>query len=173
MKNIKQPTMFTFASIVLLLAILTSAMLAGFFYGWSASCIPGLRRVTDREYVAAMQSINRAILNPVFFIAFMGPLVLYPLSAWQQYGQPVSTRFYLLVAATIVYYIAFAVTIFGNVPLNNMLDRFNLEASEQAFAAQRMKYEMPWNRLHTIRTVIHVLAVALGVMACISPAAER
>lgn len=164
----QKKTMFTFANIVLLLAVFTMAMLAGFFYGWGASNIPGLRRVSDREYVTVMQSINRAILNPVFFLAFMGPLLLLPLSAWLHYGQPVTTRFYLLVAATIVYYISFGVTIFGNVPLNNMLDKFDLNASEQAFSIQRLKFEMPWNRLHMIRTVISSLAFVLGVLACLA-----
>lgn len=164
----QKSVMFTASNIILLLAVVTTAMLAGFFYGWGASVMPGLRRVSDREYVTAMQSINRAILNPVFFLSFLGPLVLLPLSAYLHYGQPVTTRFYLLVAATIVYYISFGVTIFGNVPLNDMLDKFNLSSSEQAFSMQRAKFEMAWNRLHMIRTIISVLAFILGVMACLS-----
>jgi len=129
--------------------------MAGLFYAFSCSVNLGLARLPNAEYVSAMQSINRAIQNPVFFAAFFGAPILLPLSVFLHYEQPLTMRFWFLLAATIIYLIGtFGVTIFGNVPLNNTLDRFNLQsASEEEIAVQRDNFEGQWNNLNTVRTV--------------------
>jgi uncharacterized membrane protein len=145
-----------------------TALMAGLFYAWSCSVMLGFARLSDKEFVSAMQATNRAIQNPIFFIAFFGAPILLPLSAFLHYGQ--STRFSLLLAATIIYIIGtFGVTIFGNVPLNNTLDRFNLEsATEEETAQQRANFEGRWNNLNTIRTVSSTLVVIFVVTACLN-----
>jgi uncharacterized membrane protein len=160
----------TFANITLLATAVTTALIAGLFYCWSCSIIPGLGKLSDANYLAAMQSINREILNPAFFMSFMGTLVLLPLSTWLQYNHAAPTRFYLLLGATLLYGIgSFGVTIFGNVPLNNMLDAFRIESvSPEVLSRQRVSFEEPWNRLHSIRTVANVLALILVIMACMA-----
>jgi len=74
-----------------------------------------------------------------------------------------------LLAATIIYLIGtFGVTIFGNVPLNNALDRFDLEsATEEETALQRANFERRWNNLNTIRTVSSTLAIMLVIISCL------
>jgi uncharacterized membrane protein len=117
------------SNIILVLAALSTALMAGLFYSYSCSVNPGLVRLGDKEYLMAMQSINRAILNPAFFSAFIGSLVLLPLSAYLNYN-PQSVRFWLLCVAACTYAIGlFGVTMFGNVPLNEMLDKFSISAS--------------------------------------------
>ena len=49
-------------------------MITGLFWGWTFSVMPGLRSVDDRTYVTTMQSVNRAILNPMFLVVFTGTL---------------------------------------------------------------------------------------------------
>jgi uncharacterized membrane protein len=159
----------TFANIVLLITAFTTALIAGLFYAWSCSVNPGLGKLPDAGYLAAMQSLNREILNPLFFMSFMGTLFLLPLCTWLQYGSPVSTQFYLMLAATIVYAVGtFGVTIMGNVPLNNALDAFNLSASPDVLHQQRELFEKPWNRLHSIRTIANAIALILVLLACLS-----
>lgn len=159
----------TFQNISLFLAALATALAAGLFYSYSCSVNPGLARLGDREYLMAMQHINRAILNPVFFASFLGALVLLPLSAWGSYTTPVSLRFWLLVCAAVVYAVGlFGVTMFGNVPLNEMLDGFVLENATPAdLAAKRLAFEGPWNFWHLIRTISVVMSLALILAACI------
>lgn len=79
-------------------------------------------------------------------------------------------RFWFLLAATVIYLIGtFGVTVFGNIPLNNRLDRFNLEsASEEETTLQRANFETRWNNLNTIRTVSSTLAVILVVIGCLN-----
>lgn len=159
----------TFANIALLMTAFTTALIAGLFYAYSCSVNAGLGKLPDAGYLAAMQSINREILNPLFFMSFMGTLVLLPLSTWLQYTQPASLRFYLLLAATLVYAAGtFGVTIMGNVPLNNALDGFNIQAaSPELIKQQRALFEKPWNQLHSIRTIANAIALVLVLLACI------
>ncbi len=134
-------------NIILVITAKTTALMAGLFYAFSCSVNLGLARLSNAEYISAMQSINRAIQNPVFFAAFFGAPILLPLSVFLHYGQPLSMRFLFLLAATIIYLVGtFGVTVFGNVPLNNILDRFDLQAaSEDEMALQRANFERRWN----------------------------
>ena len=159
----------TFANIALLAAAFTTALIAGLFYAYSCSVNGGLGRLPDAGYMAAMQGINREILNPLFFMSFMGTVILLPLATWLQYGHPVSLRFYLLLAATLVYVVGtFGVTMVGNVPLNNALDAFNIQAaSAEEISQQRALFEKPWNKLHSIRTIANAIALILVLIACI------
>ncbi len=155
---------------ILVITATATALMAGIFFAFSCAVNLGLARLPDSQYVAAMQSINRRIQNPVFFAAFFGASLFLPLSVFLHYGQPFTMRFWFLLAAAIIYLIGtFGVTIFGNVPLNNALDRFDLEsATEEETALQRANFERRWNNLNTIRTVSSTLAIILVVIACLN-----
>lgn len=156
--------------ITILITALLLALIAGLFYSYSVSINPGLNRLTDKEYLRAMQSINRAILNPAFFLSFMGSLILLPISTWLLYRyEGIGTAFYLVLAATIVYIVGvFGVTMFGNVPLNNTLDNLNLDTGSTAdITTWRNNFEIPWNRLHSVRTFANIVSLLLflvGIM---------
>jgi uncharacterized membrane protein len=154
---------------ILVLTATATALIAGFCYAYFCSVNAGLGQLTDNEYLAAMQSINKVVLNPVFFASFMGTLFLLPLSCWLHYRAGASQSFLFLLAAAFVYAIGvFGVTIFGNVPLNEALARFDLSsASAEALANQRALFEMPWNKLHNIRTFASLVALVLVIIACI------
>lgn len=144
-----------FLKIILLSTGFVSALTTGLFYAFSCSVNPGLSRLSDVEYLRAMQSINRAILNPAFFFSFIGTLILLPVATWLMYRFDAgSGSFYLLLAAALVYVVGvFGVTILGNVPLNEMLDKYVIDASQSSNVnLQRLNFEKPWNRLHGIRT---------------------
>lgn len=154
---------------ILIFTAITTALIAGLFYSYSCSVVPGLGRLPDAEYLAAMQSINKAILNPVFFASFMGTLLLLPISTCLYYGRPVSTGFILLLIASVVYIIGvFGVTVMGNVPLNDALDQFNIHAATaDALSAQRAAFEEKWNSLNNIRTGASIISLVLVLTVCI------
>ena len=162
--------MFTFPNITLIITATVTALIAGLFYSYSCSVNPGLGKLPDEQYLAAMQAINKAILNPWFFVSFVGTLVLLPVSTFMHYGAPVSARFWCLLLATIVYGAGtFGVTMFGNVPLNNALEKFDLtSATIDAIKAQRLAFEKPWNSFHTVRTLASAAALLLVIIACLS-----
>jgi uncharacterized membrane protein len=146
---------------------LLTALTAGTFFAYSISVNGGLHRLKDGEYIRAMQSINVVIQNPLFFLVFIGPIVLLPLVAFM-HGVG-SSQFLDLIAASVVYIVgSFGLTIFGNVPLNDKLAKVDSEhIGDAELAKARVAFEKPWNLLHEIRTVASVIALALVLSACL------
>ncbi len=162
--------MFSIQYIVLFITALLTALIAGLFYSYACSVTVGLGRLGDREYLLAMQSINKAILNPVFFISFMGTLLLLPVCTYLFYNGPVPARFTWLLIAAIIYVVGVAgVTFVGNIPLNNTLENFSIQsATVSEIAVQRANFEQPWNRLNLVRTIAALLSLVFVLMACLS-----
>jgi uncharacterized membrane protein len=162
--------MSALANFLLVLTATFSALMAGLFFAWSCSINAGLGRLSDIAYITAMQNINSAILNPLFFMVFFGAVILLPASTLVHYSQPISIRFWYLLAASIIYVVAvFGVTVFGNVPLNDALKNFQLQgASLQEIASQRLKFEGPWVHLNNIRTIGSIVSTVLVILACLS-----
>jgi len=152
-------------SLSLLATVLLTGLSAGLFYAWSVSVIPGTRKVMDLTYLETMQSINRAILNPAFFVIFIGSMILMAVSSVQQFRS--GPAFYLILGATLTYLIGtVGVTGLGNVPLNDSLDAIRLsELSEDQLAQFRRQYELKWNRFHMYRTIFALLAFLLSLIA--------
>ena len=90
--SIKSITMFS--------AVMLTGLSAGLFYAWAVSVIPGTKRVPDTVYLETMQAINRAILNPAFYLIFFGSLFLLVVSTIQQFQAGLS--FWLMLAATLI-----------------------------------------------------------------------
>ena len=166
--NQKQKKMTT-VNIILLITTILTALITGLFYGYSCSVNLGLGRLPDGEYLAAMQSINKEILNPYFFISFAGTLFILPIATWQSKSHASSASFYLLLAATVCYIAGvIGVTAFGNIPLNNSLAKFNvLSADTTNLSQQRAAFESGWNKFHLVRTIFSILTTALAIAAAI------
>jgi len=154
---------------LLFITILFSGLIAGLLYGYSCSVNNGLKNLADNEYLKAMQSINVAIQNPLFFIVFMGLLILFPFLSYRVYSVSNVNSFYLVVASAVIYFIGvFGVTILGNVPLNERLARFDIPgASLKEISAMRQVFEKPWNNYHAIRTIASILSFGLTIVALI------
>jgi uncharacterized membrane protein len=117
-----------------LAAAIGCGLVAGLFFAFSVAVMPGLRARPAAEGMAAMQAINVAILNPLFYAVFMGTAVACAVLA-------VSAPFIELhgsgwrVAGALLYLIgAFAVTAAVNVPLNDRL----AEAAPSSEAGARL-----------------------------------
>ncbi|ANF52779.1 hypothetical protein A0O34_20670 [Chryseobacterium glaciei] len=154
-------------TILLIVTAVLTALIAGLFYAYSCSVVLGLGKLSDTEYLKAMQSINREILNLVFFVSFMGTAVLLPISTFLYRAQ--NPVFILLLLATLTYLIGvFGVTIVGNVPLNDQLDKFDIvNSTKEGIKQMRDNFENRWNFLNNIRTVFSVISILLVVCACV------
>ena len=152
-------TISLFASVVL------TGLSAGLFYAWSVSVIPGTQKVSDLSYLETMQSINRAILNPLFFIVFFGSIVALGVAASYQF-QTDKLAFGLLLASSLLYLLGtIAVTGMGNVPLNNELEAMDLSALDlERMKSFRDYYETKWNRFHTIRTLCALASFLISLI---------
>ena len=151
-----------YRDVVLAGATVATGLLAGLFYGYSCSVMPGLHGASDRTVVETMQQINRAIENPLFFATFLGAPVL---AGWAwleaRSGPDRSARRWIgagaaLVAATL------AITFAVNVPLNDRLDRVGAVERQSAsqLAQARADFEGPWVRGNVARTITSIGAFA-------------
>jgi uncharacterized membrane protein len=143
-----------FKIIVLILSILFTGLTAGLCFTWSNAVTPGLGLLDDLGFLKAFQAINRAIINPSFLIVFMGPSFLLFVNAFICKNTNQFTFTSYLVAAVLFFIGVGLVTIFKNVPLNEILDKTVLETASNAELAElRKTFEQPWNHWHMIRTV--------------------
>lgn len=156
-------------TLILIAATLFVGLMAGLFYAWSISVTPGLAMTEAEPYLRAFQAMNRAILQPLFFVAFFGALILLPLLAVLYYHAALPAQFWCVLAATVLYALGIMlVTILGNIPLNNSLDALDVNAmTQEQMAAFRSGFEDKWNRLNTIRTVSSALSFLFLLIACL------
>lgn len=145
------------AAVVLLLG---SALIGGVFFAFSSFVMKALARLPSAEGIAAMRSINVAVLNRSFLGAFMGTAavsLLVGLLALIGWGMPEAP--YLLAGALAYFGGTFLVTLLGNVPLNNRLAENT--ASDPGTEAFWAYYLTRWTRLNTLRTVAAMAASLL------------
>lgn len=154
-------------TLILIVATTFSGLMAGLFYAWSISVTPGLAQVGDQNYLQAFQAMNRAILNPAFFVAFFGQALLLPLLSYLSFKS--SAPFTYVLIATLLYWIGcMGVTIFGNVPLNNMLEALQIETMPlEQMEDFREGFEKKWNRLNWIRTISTLLSLVFLILSCL------
>ena len=62
-------------TIILASAILFTGIMAGVFFTWSNAVKPGIGKLSDLEYLRALQSMNRVILNKTFIFVFTGAII--------------------------------------------------------------------------------------------------
>lgn len=156
-------------TIILIIAILLTGLMAGIFFTWSNAVKPGIGKLNNLEYLKALQSMNRVILNNTFKIIFIGAIIavaLVPIFYFNLYPKNI---FWLFTSAFIIYWIGvFGVTVLGNIPLNELLDKTNLEniSSEEA-KVLRTIIEVKWNNLNIIRSISSGLSFIILTVSCI------
>ena len=141
-------------------SILLTGLLAGLFFGFQCSIINGLGALGNKEYLLSFQSINKVILNPIFLLSFMGPVIVLPITCYLSYKTGGDDLFPYILSSTLIYLIAvFGITIAFNVPLNELLDGFNIQsATDTQIQDMRLKFEAGWNKWHLIRTVASIIS---------------
>lgn len=157
-----------FSDITLILSATLTALMAGFFFSYSISVSLGLGKLTDKEYLKSMQSINKEVQNPIFLMCFFGALIMLSIVTFQQYSPTINT-FIIPLTAMLLYLIGvIGVTVFVNVPLNNQLQLFDLSNATQTTVKQmRNIFEKRWNFWNHIRTVTALCAVVFIIITCV------
>ena len=147
---------------------MTKGLLSGIFFTWTNAVTPGIGKLNDLGYLTALQSMNRVILNPSFYIIFMGSVVILPLSTVLNYETKPSFVFKIMLVASIIYILGvFLVTILGNIPLNDLLDKIDLEdCSIEDVSNLRDKIEAKWNGFNLIRTIASTSSFILLIVVC-------
>jgi uncharacterized membrane protein len=143
----------------LMLALLASALMAGFFYAYSVSVMPGLAASEPLAAVQAMRGINAVIRTPVFAAAFFGALALPLLAAVLALAAGRRDAAALALAGALAYGLGVvAVTFAVNVPLNDALAAAPVSA--EGAPALWQGYAGPWTAWNHLRTLASMLAFA-------------
>jgi uncharacterized membrane protein len=135
-------------------AAVASGLLAGVYYGYACSVMPGLHAASDRTAVEAMQQINEAIQNPVFFATFMGgpALAIWAFVRERRRGSSPAMRSVAAGAALGV--VGLLVSFAFNIPLNDKLMEAGDPSTIADIAKVRDDFEMPWTIWNVVRTLI-------------------
>lgn len=144
---------------VTLLAALGCGLVAGVFFAFSAFIMKALARLPPGEGIAAMQSINVAVLNPWFLGAFLGTAaacvlaVIASLLRWHAPG-----AVYVLVGSALYLVGTLLVTIVFNVPKNEALA--SVAPADRDGAGLWAGYVASWTTWNHVRTAAALAAAA-------------
>jgi uncharacterized membrane protein len=154
--------------ISLILSAFLCSIVAGFLFAFAVVVMPGIRNLNDREFICTFQAIDHVIQNnqPVFMLVWGGSVLFLIIALVLSFVQPDGAGNLLLILAAIVYLIGVQLpTVIINIPLNNRLQTFNVEAlNESEQKSVRADFEPRWNRWNSIRTVLSCLASALLIV---------
>jgi uncharacterized membrane protein len=147
-----------------LAAALGCGLIAGVFFAFSAFVMRAFARLPPSEGMAAMQSVNVSVLNPVFLAVFVGTAaacvvaIVSSLLRWQEPG-----AVYLLAGGLLYLIGCFLVTVVFNVPRNDALAA--VAPADPGSASLWATYLTSWTAWNHVRTVASLAAAAAFTIA--------
>lgn len=131
-------------------------LIGGVFFAFSTFIMKALARLPAPQGIAAMQSINLVVINPLFLGALFGTGLL--CIAVLITGEGIHRY------AALAYLIGtIGVTMFGNVPLNNRLAAINPQAeSSRQIWKHYLQHWTPWNHFRAAAALAACAAIVAG-----------
>ena len=134
-------------------------LMAGLLFTFSNFVMKALAHLPPAQGIAAMQSINVAIINPLFMVAFLGTAlgcVALAVSSLLRWNEP--SAVYLLFGSLLYLIGTIMVTVVINVPWNDKLAA--VEADTADGASLWLRYVVAWTAWNHVRTVAAITAAA-------------
>ena len=154
--------------ITLMLSILFCSLVAGLLFGFAVVVMPGIAKLTDKEYLLAFKHMDGIIQNnqPLFILVWAGSIISVIVTLVLGVMNLNGTQIYLLSAASVLYLLGVQLPTFRfNIPLNNSLQSLDIETlRETEFTLFRSDFEAPWNRWNRFRTVNAIVAVSMFLL---------
>jgi uncharacterized membrane protein len=146
-----------------LVAALGCGLMAGLFFAFSVSVMKALARLPSAEGIAAMQSINAAIINPVFLATFFGTAatcVLVMIASLLRSHDPAAV--YLLIGGALYLVGTFLVTLVFNVPKNRALASVAAAEGASLWADYLSKWTA-WNHVRAAAALAAAASFTIGI----------
>lgn len=150
---------------VTLSGVLGCGLMAGIFFAFSAFVMQAFARLPADKGIAAMQSVNVTILNPIFFLVFFGAAavcviaLLYSPLHWHDPG-----AVYLFAGSALYLVGSFLVTVVFNVPMNDALAAVTPASHDGATVwASYLNNWTAWNHVRTVASLAATAAFALAL----------
>ena len=153
-----------FLFVLTLVTALACGLVAGFFFAFSTTVMKALGRLPAAHGVAAMQSINVVVINPLVMVALFGTALacgVLVVAALVEWGEPYAV--YLLVGG--LAYLAGVVLLTGgyHVPRNNALA--TLDPNDRDAENQWNRYVRTWTAGNHVRTIGPLASATLFTIA--------
>jgi uncharacterized membrane protein len=156
--------MIALIPLLTLIAALGSGLMAGLFFAFSTSVMPGLRRLPPAEGAAAMQQMNRAILNPLFLAVFLGTgLICLLLAVAAPFSGHAGTA-WIVIGALLYLVGSIGLTMVVNVPMNNRLDAADPASADGAqIWSEYLSRWTAWNHVRALACTAASAALTVGL----------
>ena len=155
----------------LLTSTLLCALVTGFVFTYAVIVMPGLAKLTDKEFIRAFQVTDELIQNnqPIFMIVWVGSAVSVIGTLVASLIGPYSVETVLVIIAGFVYLLGVqGLTVLVHLPLNRRIQTVNVEERDaSALREERLLFETRWIRFNWIRTIIG-LGVIVTFMVALS-----
>ncbi len=151
-------------SILAVALCIGAGTIGGVFFAFSTFVIKALAQLPAVQGVAAMQGINRTVLNLMFLGAFMGTAVVSILCIvaglvlWRSPGS-----LWLMAAGSLYLAGTWGVTLACNVPRNDRLGR--IDPSSADAIAYWPRYVEEWSAWNHVRTIAALASCACAAIA--------
>ncbi|PQV62786.1 putative membrane protein [Abditibacterium utsteinense] len=153
---------------VTLCILLGCGLMAGLFFAFSVCVMKALGQLPPDKGITAMQSINVAILNPVFFTIFFGTAATCALTLVSSFLHWHAPGARYLFTGSVFYLVGvLLVTVLFNVPMNETLASSNPASHDSAHLWAT--YLTIWTAWNHVRTIAALAAMALFALALCQP----
>ena len=154
--------------VTLLLSIIFCSLVAGLLFGFAIVVMPGIAKLSDKEYLLTFKHMDGIIQNnqPFFVLIWAGSILSVIVTLVLGIMNLKGEQLYLLTGAASLYLVGVQLPTFRvNIPLNNELQNLDIEELEETQAKlSRTKFETPWNRWNRIRTINAIVAVSMFLL---------
>jgi uncharacterized membrane protein len=158
---------------MLAVGIACMGLMAGLFFGFTVSVMPGLQAGDDTTFVTAMQNINAAIENGLFGLTFSGALIFPAIATVLLFVTGRRKAALWAAGATVLYFLVLVLTMGIEVPLNDKLAKAGDPSKIGDIAKVRSDFENTWVPVNNIRTLLNCLAFFFLIPALWRPAREN
>lgn len=149
-----------------LIASVVAALVGGVFFAFSSFVMRALADQPGTQGIAAMQSINVTVINPLFMGMLFGEVPLLGVAAYLARSAGHARPFAWLAAAFVIYLVGtIIVTIAFNVPQNERLAQLPFDSAEAA--AYWPVYVREWLVWNHVRCVASLAAAAAAAFALV------
>jgi len=142
----------------LFLSILSCSLVTGFIFTYAIIVMPGLSKLSDKEFLKAFQVTDAVIQNkqPIFMLIWVGSIVSVLSLILISIAYVGLSETWLIVLVAMIYLLGVqGITILIHLPLNNQIQKLNLEKlKDENLRNERLNFENKWNFFNNIRTTI-------------------
>ena len=149
----------------LIVSALSCGMVTGFILTYAIVVMPGLSKLTDRNFLRAFQVTDGIIQNnqPLFMLIWVGSIISVISTIFTSIVYVGFPQASLTLLVCIIYLVGVqGVTITIHIPLNNRVQNLQVDKlDDQAASQERSVFEPKWNRFNYIRS-------GVGFLVCLA-----